>query len=430
MLPTAAKLWILAKKRKKINQIFQNYFSRVQVYDIPGSRIAQIRWVEPRLGHNRIVLVPRFQRNKDLFKNNVRDNSLSNLKGRKYSGLLTASAILGIKRSFEKMLVFSEPFMAFDFKTKKRRSATMIAWLITVPFGYGPIQGETFNQLVSELIKRIGQKYPNFRMYLGKNEFTKEGMEHCHLDVNTFIDYYWLHKSWFTILNNQSCFQLWLKDHPMNDPDNIHFDPKSKDNLVGYRPLWTASRCISYLNNYLKKMTQNKTPIKGRVWFQSKYLARKPLPLIRLSESQIQKLDEAKQQDHVKITNVNLNSYKVDSDGIISDEVHHSKTLCTIWKQTSSKSIYDYLTPDNRNKLVAYRIAARDGTEGPTPHGSITGFKVVWAKPVNDISIEGRPPGINRLSDVECPNIFDAYVSLDKKPVFQNFYTKVEFDKL
>lgn len=434
MLPSAAKLWILSKKKKKIELIFQSYFSRKFIDEIDGSRISQIRWIEPRLGHNRILLVPRFQRNKDLFKNKVRDESLSNLKGKKYSGLMTDYVMLGIKRSFEKMLVYSEPFMAYDFKTDKHRSATMIAWLLTIPWGYGPLKGKTFNQLVSDLIKRIGQKYPKFRMYLGKNEYTSNGMEHCHLDVNIFIDYYWLHKSWFTILKKQECFQLWLADHPTNDPDHPHFDKKSKDNLVGYRPLWTASRCISYLNNYLKKMTQNQTPIQGRVWFQSKYLANLDLPLIQFSYEQEQKLEEAKNKDYVKATNVNINSYKVDSDGVVSDKVHHSKTLCTIYKSVykkkDTKSISDFLTPSNRNRLINYRIAAREGTQGPTPHSAAYAYRVVWSKKVNDKSIEGRPPGINSLPEVGCPDIFAAYALLDKSSSDQVFYSKVEFDKL
>lgn len=431
MLPQAAKLWILVKKRKKTNRIFQDYFSRVQIYDMPGVRIAQIRWVEPRLGHNRIILCSRYERNKDLFKNKVRDNSLLNLKGRKYSGLLTDSAILGIKRAFEKMLVFSEPFMAFDFRTKQRRSATMIAWLITVPYGYGSIKGKTFNQLISELIKRIGQKYPSFRMYLGKNEYTENGMEHCHLDVNTFIDYYWLHKSWFTILKKQRCFQLWLADHPLNDPDHPQFDPKSKDNLVGYRPLLTASRCISYLNNYLKKMTQNKIPIKGRVWFQSKYLSRRPLPIIQFSSEQKYNLEKAKQQDHVKITNVNIHSYRVDREGIISDVPNHSKTLCTIFKQKATKSIYDFLTADNRNRLIAYRVSAREGTEAPSGHSAVFGCRVIYARDPEQVSIlSGRPPGINPLPSVPCPDSDTAAEIIIRLSPIENYYTKVEFEKL
>lgn len=430
MFSESAKLWILDKIRKKRDRIFSDYFSRRSIEEFEGSSISQIRWVEPRLGHNRILLVNRFKRNKNLFKNKVRDESLANLKGKKHSGLMTNSVILNIKRSFEKMLVFSEPFMAYNFKTDKYKSAIMIAWLITVPYGYGPIKGKTFNQLISKLIKRIGQKYPKFRMYLGKNEFTDNGMEHCHLDVNIFIDYYWLHKYWFTVLKDQECFQLWLRDHPENDPDHPNFNSKSKDNLVGYRPLWTASRCVSYLNNYLKKMTQNKTPIKGRVWFQSKYLAKTALPLIQFSNDQQNKLEQAKTNNYVKAYNVNINSYKVDSDGIISDDVHHSKTLCTIFKQSGSKSISDFLTAYNRNRLIGYRVAAREGTPGPTAHGAVRGFKVVFSKPLNDRVIDGRPPGINPLPGVPCPDIFRAYSILAKSLSNQVFYSKVEFDKL
>lgn len=440
MLPEAAKVWIRGRIRKKTDQIFRNYFSRRSIDDyllsedgqvINKTPIAQIRWRECRLGHNRIYVINRFKRNKDLFKNNVRDESLANLKGPKHTGLMTDSAMLGIKRAFEKMLVYSEPFMASDFKTKEKRSATMIAWLLTVPFGYGPLKGKTFNQLVSELIKRIGQTYPKFRMYLAKNEYTENGMEHCHLDVNTFIDYYWLHRAWFTILKKQKCFQLWLADHPENDPDHPNFSPKSKDNLVGYRPLWTSSRCVSYLNHYLKKMTQNKVPIKGRVWFQSKYLAKKELPLLQLSDEQQEKLFEAKNNGHVKISNVNLNSYRVDSDGVVSDEVHHFKTLCTIYKQKTSKPILDYLTIYNRNRLIGYRVAARECTEGPSAHTAAFSFKVIYHRDQQKIKvIEGRPPGINPKPDVDCPNIFMGYRMVDKSVSSGIFYNKVEFEKL
>lgn len=430
----AVKLRVLTQKRKKTDKIFRDYFSRVQIEDIPDSRIAQIRWSEARLGYNCIKIVHRFKRNKDLFKNNVRDESLSNLKGRKYSGLMTDYARLGIKRAFEKMLVYSEPFMAYDFRTDKYRSAVMIAWLITVPYGYGPLKGKTFNQLVSELIKRIGQKYPKFRMYLGKNEYTDNGMEHCHLDVNIFIDYYWLHKSWFSILKKQQCFQLWLKAHPANDPDHPDFSPKSKDNLVGYRALWTSSSCVSYLNHYLKKMTQNKTPIKGRVWFQSKYLSRMPLPLIEYSKDQKSNLEKAKIEEYVKVYNVNLNSYKVDGEGVISDSPYYSKTLVTVYKSVykkkNTKSIIDFLTPSNRNRLISYRVAARECVEVPSGHGAVFGSRVIWAKPVNGKVVGVRPPGINALPDVDCPNIFVGYRDIDKSMSSKIFYNKVEIDRL
>jgi hypothetical protein len=444
MLPAAAKLCILAKKRKKIDRIFRDYFSRRSpddfTYDESGlpisdsAPIAQIRWVEPRLGHNRIVIVPRFKRNKELFTNNVRSESLSNLKGKKYSGLLTDSAILGIKRAFEKMLVYSEPFMAYDFRTGKRRSSVMVAWLITIPHGYGPITGKTFNQLVSELIKRVGQKYPKFRMYLGKVEYTGNGMEHCHLDVNTFIDYYFLHKTWFTILRKQRCFQQWLSDHPTNDPDHFDFDPRSKDNLVGYRPLWTSSGCISYLGSYLKKMTQNKIPVKGRVWFQSKYLAKQRLPLIQLSKEQQQILEQSIINNHVKVRNVSINSYKVDGDGVISDQVHHTKTLCTIYKSIYKKKdtipISEFLTDYNRNRLISYRVASREGCEGPSDHSAVFGFRVVYARNPEVKVLSGRPPGINSLDEVPCPNILQGHRILKKSMSSNIFYNKVEFNDL
>lgn len=426
MFPRAAKLWILAKLRKKNDRIFRNFFSSKSIDEFEDSEISMIRWQELRLGHNRALTVNRIWRASG---NNVRDSSLANLKGPKYSGLLTPYAQLGIKRAFEKMLVYSEPFMAFDFRTGKRRSAVMVAWLITVPAHYGSVTGSTFNELVSELIKRIGQKYPKFRMYLGKVEFTGNGMEHCHLDVNTFIDYYWLHTSWFTILKNQKCFQDWLRDHPKNDPDHIEFDPKSKDNLVGYRPLWTSSGCVSYLNNYLKKMTQNKIPVKGKVWFQSKYLARTPLPLLVFSNEQYYLLQQGVDNDHINCYSVELNSYLVDGDAVITDNLYHSKKLCTIWKKVYSKDkkyspgIKDYLTDDNVKRLISYRSAARECSDLPSAHGAVFGFKVIYNKPVYVKTVDGRPPGINSLPDV--PSVKTN--SLKSSPVL---YSKVEFQNL
>lgn len=179
-------------------------------------------------------------------------------------------------------------------------------------------------------------------------------------------------------------------------------------------------------------MTQNQIPVKGRVWFQSKYLAKTKLPLLQLSIEQQEILQTAKKYDHVNITNVNINSYPVDSEGTISDQIHHTKTLCTIYKSKYKKKdtipIVEFLSDYNRKRLISYRIASREFTPFPNDHGAATDFRVIYARNTDVKKLEGRPPGINPLPDVSCPDIEQAHKSLSKTG--RVYYNKVEFDKL
>lgn len=346
-------------KKKRVDQFFYDYFSQKTWLEFDSTRISQIRWVEFRLGHRRLLSIQRRRINRDLFPSKIHQNSLSNLKGRKYSGLLTNSAILGIKRAFEKMLVYSEPFDAYEFKTEKTRSAIMVAWTFTLPAGYGPLCGKTMNQLFSTLLENLHSRFP-IHKYLWKQEYTKQGVPHIHFDVNVFLDYDYVYNAWDTVLRDQPFYQRFLTANPQYDKNSPDYNEKKKSNIAFFTPLWTDSQCTNYLNNYLKKMSQNRMPVDGKVWSQSTGLRDVQLPILKFDNNQRKLLHNAKDKEKIKSFNVDLNSYLVDNDGIIDSVPHRTSTLATVWKPIGKNDILNVLTTFNRNLLINYRTNSRN----------------------------------------------------------------------
>lgn len=194
-----------------------------------------------------------------------------------------------VSEAYHKLAMIPAGFRSRSRKTGKTSTVKLTSITLTFPCKE-IIDRKRGNKLLHTLLTILKTRY-GLRLYVWVNEDQARGQLHYHIAADCpFISHKNIEKHWNSILNKAGLLEEFFRKHG-------HKNPRSTET----KAIVEGKAVNDYLYSYMAKASQHTQECNGRLWGQSRLLAKAKLPEIVMDKEQYKKLQQAYIDDKVRI---------------------------------------------------------------------------------------------------------------------------------